>query len=131
MAYIKYKELTKYFNFRKEISVDDLPKYVTDYIEEKEQIVRAYKTKRDKGIFTDKRIILFDLRWFGTIKTIYTIPYKSISTIAVLYKRSTASLLFSMDSGYPMKINFVNMSDEGKMHLRKLYAETINKAILK
>ena len=29
---IKYKELTKYFNFNKIIEIDDLPEYVTDYI---------------------------------------------------------------------------------------------------
>ena len=33
MAYVKYKELTKYFNFNKEIEKDRLPKYVTDYVE--------------------------------------------------------------------------------------------------
>ena len=29
MAYIKYKELTKYFNFNKELDVKELPSYVT------------------------------------------------------------------------------------------------------
>ncbi|MEG0826230.1 MAG: PH domain-containing protein [Bacilli bacterium] len=130
MAYIKYKELTKYFNFKKEIDIESLPKYVTDYKLNDEIIIRAYKTRKDKGIFTDKRIILFDLKWFGTTKTIHTIPYRSISTIAVLYKGSKSSLLFSMDSGYQIRLNFVNMSAEDKMHLRKLYAETINKAML-
>ena len=37
MAYIKYKELTKYFNFNKIIEIDDLPEYVTDYIYKKKQ----------------------------------------------------------------------------------------------
>ena len=48
MAYIKYKELTKYFNFNKIIEIDDLPEYVTDYIYSDEKILEAYKTSRDK-----------------------------------------------------------------------------------
>lgn len=129
MAYMKYKELTKYFNFRKEIETDNLPRYVTDYLLDNETVVMGYVTRKDKGIFTNKRAILFDLRWFGLIKTIYIIPYKSISTSAVSFQKSKASLIFSMDSGYPLKLNFINLSPEGKMHIRKLYAEVINKAI--
>lgn len=130
MAYMKYKELTKYFNFRKEIDTDDLPKYVTDYLVKDENVISAYKTRKDKGIFTNKRAILFDLRWFGLIKTIHIVPYKSISSSAIAYKTNKVSLYFSMDSGYPIKLNFINMSPKGKMHLRKLYAETINKTII-
>ena len=129
MEYMKYKELTKYFNFRKEIETNNLPKYVKDYLFDDEKVVRGYVTRKDKGIFTDKRAILFDLRWFGLIKTIHIIPYKSISTLAVSYRKSKVSLFFSMDSGYPIKLNFINLSPEGKMHIRKLYAEVINKAI--
>lgn len=129
MAYMKYKELTKYFNFRKEIETDNLPRYVTDYLLDNETVVMGYVTRKDKGIFTNKRAILFDLRWFGLIKTIYIIPYKSISTSAVSFQKSKASLIFSMDSGYPLKLNFINLSPEGKMHIRKLYAEVINKSI--
>lgn len=127
MAYMKYKELTKYFNFRRELEIDTLPQYVEDYLLPNEKIVMAYKTRRDKGVFTDKRAILFDLRWFGTVKTIYVVPYKSISTAAITYRKHQASLVFSMDSGYPLKLNFINMSSKTKMHLRKLYAEVIAK----
>ena len=64
MAYIKYKELTKYFNFNKIIEIDDLPEYVTDYIYSDEKILEAYKTSRDKAVFTNKRMILFDVTPF-------------------------------------------------------------------
>ena len=56
MAYVKYKELTKYFNFNKEIPIDDLPKYVLDYVSDTENIFKAYKTIRDKAVFTDNGI---------------------------------------------------------------------------
>lgn len=131
MAYMKYKELTKYFNFKKEIDSENLPKYVMQYISEDEKVLRAYKTRRDKGIFTDKRAILFDLKWFGTVKTIHVIPYHSVSTAAIAFNRNKASWIFSMNSGYPLKLNFVNMDSGAKMRLRKLYVEVINEHILK
>ena len=68
MAYVKYKELTKYFNFNKEIEIKELPKYVLDYVNDNEKIYKAYKTKRDKAVFTDKRMILFDVSVLSTVK---------------------------------------------------------------
>ena len=43
MAYVKFKELTKSFEFNKELTIDDLPKYVLDYVSEKEFIYKCYK----------------------------------------------------------------------------------------
>ena len=131
MAYIKYKELTKYFNFNKELSIEKLDKYVTDYINDDEQIYLAYKTSRDKGVFTDKRMILFDcvgILNFNYTKKIHIIPYQSISTSAILFKLNTASILLSLDSGYQMKLNFIHLKDEDKTKLRKLFV-LINKYI--
>src|SRR5574344_1171178 len=127
MAYMKYKELTKYFDFTKKISIDSLPKYVMQYIDAKEIIIRVYRTRKDHEIFTDKRVILFDLRWNGLIKTIYTIPYDRISTSAIVYKPRTCSLLFAMDSGYPVKLNFLNMDSKAKTNLRIMYSKYINR----
>ena len=79
MAYIKYKELTKYFNFNKIIEIDDLPEYVTDYIYSDEKILEAYKTSRDKAVFTNKRLIVRDAQGLtGTKVEIYSLPYSSI-----------------------------------------------------
>ena len=60
MAYVKYKELTKYFNFNKEIDKDNLPKYVLDYVDEGEVIYKAYKTLRDRNFYRYKN----DIIWF-------------------------------------------------------------------
>jgi hypothetical protein len=60
MAYIKFKELTKSFYFNKEIDIESLPKYVTDYLSEDEKVYRAYQTKRDKAIFTNKSMLLLE-----------------------------------------------------------------------
>lgn len=129
MAYIKYKELTKYFNFNKEIDIDSLPQYVLDYTEPKEAIFKAYKTFRDKAIFTDRRMILFDVNLSQTVKKIHIIPYSSISTAAIQFKSNTASILISFDSGYQMKLNFVKMDGAAKTELRKLYVMIMSKVL--
>lgn len=122
MAYVKYKELTKYFNFNKEINIDDLPKYVMDYVEDGEKIYKAYKTLSDRGIFTDKRMILFDCSPIGKSKKIHIIPYKSISSGAILFKINSGAILLSFDSGYQMRLNFIKMDAAAKTELRKLFS---------
>ncbi len=129
MAYIKYKELTKYFNFNREISNDNLPSYVTDYVSNKETIYKSYKTKRDKALFTDKRMILFDVHPLWNSKKIHMIPYKSISTGAILFETNSASILLSFDSGYQIRLNFVKLDSKAKTELRKLYSTIMNTII--
>lgn len=121
MAYLKYKELTKYFYFYKRLDIDTLPKYVTDYIINNEKIYEAYATKRDKGIFTNKRIILFDIKMLNSVKQIHVIPYSSISTIAINFYQNSASLLIYVESGYPLTLKFRNLKAEEKTILRILY----------
>ena len=122
MAYIKYKELTKYFNFSKEIPIDNLPNYVTDYLDPNESIYKAYKTTRDKAIFTNQRMILFDVAPLSSSKKIHIIPYKSISSGAVLFRFTSGAILLSFDSGYQLKLNFVKMSANDKTELRNLFS---------
>jgi len=129
MAYVKYKELTKYFNFNKEIDVKDLPTYVTDYLDEKETIYKAYKTIRDKAVFTDKRMVLFDVNVTGINKKIHIIPYKSISSGAILFKVNSAAIFLSFDSGYQMRLNFIKLDPKEKTELRKLYSKIMNSVI--
>lgn len=122
MAYVKYKELTKYFNFNKEIDIDKLPKYVIDYVGENEKIYKAYKTMRDKALFTNKRMVLFDVDPIFNSKKIHIIPYHSISTGAILFSRNTSSIFLSFDSGYQLRLKFVRMDAKAKTELRKLYS---------
>jgi hypothetical protein len=126
MAYIKYKELTKYFNFNRRINEEDLPTYVTDYFKKDEKVIQAYQTSRDKGVFTNERMVLFDVNPLDGSKKIHIIPYSSISSSAILYKRSSASILFSFDSGYQMELKFVHLDARGKTDLRKLFSYIIN-----
>ena len=121
MAYIKYKELTKYFNFNKIIEIDDLPEYVTDYIYSDEKILEAYKTSRDKAVFTNKRMILFDVTPFTKKKRIHIIPYKEISSATIEFDLGTSAILLSIDSGYQIRLNFVHMHADEKTRLRLLF----------
>ena len=122
MAYMKYKELTKYFNFNKEIIIKDLPSYVTDYLYDDETIYKAYRTSRDKAIFTNDRMILFDVNPLNNSKKIHIIPYKSISSGAVLYSLKSGSIFLSFDSGYQLKLNFVRLTANDKTELRNLFS---------
>ncbi|MCR5483030.1 MAG: PH domain-containing protein [Bacilli bacterium] len=126
MAYIKYKELTKYFNFNAEIDTKELPSYVTDYMKSGEKPIQAYKTSRDKGLFTNERMILFDVNPLDGSKKIHIIPYSSISSGAILFKRTSGAILLSFDSGYQLKLNFVKLDAKGKTELRKLFSYMLN-----
>lgn len=126
MAYIKYKELTKYFDFKKEIEIKDLPDYTKEYVTDNEEILLGYQTSRDHAVFTDKTMILFDRDIIGTYKKIHIIPYKSISTSAICFKPGKAEILISLDSGYQMRINFINMNHEKKEHLKIVYKAMMN-----
>ena len=120
MAYIKYKEITKYFYFSSVILKDSLPKYVNDYKFDDEEFLVGYRTSRDHGVFSTQRIILFDN--FGQKKEVTTVPYKSISSCSVVFGLTGADLSLMLDSGYPMRIKFVKMRDTDKKRLRIIYS---------
>lgn len=121
MAYMKYKELTKSFYFYKPVPVDNLPKYITDYVGKNEKILGAYSTARDKGILTDRKIILFDVYGIQNNKQITILPYNSISSTSIIFKKTAVSLLMYMDSGYPVTLKFIRQTPEGKKHLRIIF----------
>ena len=98
------------------------------YILGGERILVAYKTTRDHGVFTDNKIILFDSLDNFSKKQIYTIPYKSISTISITFDKSTAVLDILLDCGYPVQLFFINLEPEDKLRLRILYT-VINRII--
>jgi hypothetical protein len=129
MAYAKFKELTKYFDFKAEVPTSRLPEYTTEYVRKDEEILLGYKTHRDHAIFTNKTMILFDRDIVGTYKKIHMIPYKSISTSAICFKPGKAEILLSLDSGYQMRINFVNMNHEKKEHLKVVYKTMMEESV--
>ena len=126
MSYIKFKELTNSFNFFKELKKEELPRYVIDYLDKGEKIWAAYATFRDKCIFTNKKILLFDQRGiFGKTKKIHYFPYGSISSSAIEYRTSKVIFHFSMNSSYQLKLSFVKLTPEDKKKLRVLYSNML------
>ena len=122
MAYIKFKELTKYFDFKDEILEEDLPDYTKEYVEANEHIVTGYKNSKDYVVFTDKKMILFDRDTLAVYyKKIHIIPYMSISTSAINFKPGKVEILFSLDSGYQLHINFIDMNHNKKENIKKVY----------
>lgn len=122
MAYIKFKELTKYFDFKIEVGYDNLTDYAKEYICDKEKFILAYKNSKDFVVFTDKRIILFDRDPMAALyKKIHIIPYYSISSSAINYKPGKVELLLSLDSGYQMHINFIDMNHDKKENIKAVY----------
>lgn len=126
--FIKYKEVTKNFNFSKAFNRDELPGYIKHYVLEGENILVAYKTQRDHGVFTDSQIVLFDSEKNMGRKQIYTIPYDSISTISITFDKDSAELNILLENGYPIVLNFINTEPEDKLRLRLLYT-VINRII--
>lgn len=130
MAYIKFKELSKYFDFKKEIDEDDLPDYTKEYVSSKESIIGSYKNSKDYVVFTDKRMILFDRDALGVAyKKIHMFPYTSISSSAINFKHGKVELLFSFDSGYQLHINFIEMNHLKKEKLKVIYKKMMNTKI--
>lgn len=122
MAYIKFKELTKYFDFKREVNTNELPEYTLEYVDEEEKIVMAYKNAKDYVVFTNKRLILFDRDTLSLYyKKIHIIPYMSISTSAINFKPGKVELLFSLDSGYQIHLNFIDMHHDKKENIKKVY----------
>ena len=122
MAYIKFKELSKYFDFKTEVYVDKLPDYTKEYVEDNETILIGYKNSKDYVVFTDRKMILFDRDTLALYyKKIHIIPYVSISTSAINFKPGKVEILFSLDSGYQLHINFLDMNHDKKETIKKIY----------
>lgn len=117
MAFIKFKPLTPKFNFHKVI--DELPKYVHDYIDD-EKVLFAYQTYKDVALFTDKQIVLFNKRGFGNnVKEISAIPYHSIVTTAVFFGKFTSEIKITLYNSFPLTLRFLSTID--KVTIKKTY----------
>ena len=130
MSYIKFKELAKYFDFKTEVPEDKLPEYAKEYVEDNEKIIQGYKNLKDYVVFTDKKMILFDRDTLAVYyKKIHMIPYSSISTSAINFKPGKVELLFSLDSGYQLHVNFIEMDHNKKENIKKIYKQMMKAKI--
>lgn len=131
MAYMKFKELTKYFDFKTEVlNVENLPDYTKEYVDDSEKVILAYKNSKDYVLFTNKKLILFDRDPLAVYyKKVHMVPYKSISSSAINFVPGKVELLFSLDSGYQLHINFVGMDHGKKENLKTVYKMMMKVAV--
>lgn len=114
-------EISRDLSFSKVINKKELPGYIKHYVLEDENILVAYKTSRDRAIFTDNKVVIFDtLKKIGR-KEIYTLPYKNIISVSVTFDIIDAELVLYLECGYPIKLRFVDLEAEDKIRLRLLY----------
>ena len=78
--------------------------------------------RSDYVVFTNRKMLLFDRDVLGVhYKKVHVVPYKSISTSAINYLVGKVEMLFSLDSGYQMHINFVGMNHDKKENLKRIF----------
>ncbi len=119
MAFMKFKPLTPKFNFHKEISLKEIPKYVYDYLND-ETIFFSYQTHKDVALFTDKQIILFNKRGLGgSIKEVSVVPYHSIITTSVFFGKLTSEIRITLYNTYPLTLRFLSTID--KVTIKKTF----------
>ncbi len=118
MKYPKSKIIAKQFCFYRAIEKKEVPAYVSQYIK-KEKILAIYQTERDYGVFTDKKIVLFD----NTTKSkqVYSIMYKAILSLSIVFQEESAEMDLLLDSGYQISLHFTKMNGIDKRRLRILY----------
>lgn len=126
MAYMKYKELTRTFNFRKKLPSEHVPEFISHYIEPNEMIIGIYGTRADTCVFTSKKLIIFDIGIIGRTKKIHMFYRDKISSSAIEYKADSISLYLSFDSGYQSRIRFVGFDADDKTEFRKIYMGFLN-----
>jgi len=72
-----------------ETSIYNIEKEYSEFLIENEKVIKVYKTIRDKILFTDRRIIFENVQGIGLKVSLYSLPYKNISSF---YKESAGLL---------------------------------------
>lgn len=115
---MQFKKMTDSFNFYGVLDKNNLPAYARQYVKN-EKVLTIYKTEKDHGVFTDKKIVLFENE--NKSKTIYTIPYKSISNLWITFNEDNAIVNLLLDSTGLISLRFVDMTGNDKLRLRILF----------
>lgn len=122
MAYIRYKAVTRDFNFSKSIELDKIPSYGKDYVCDDEIILATYNVGKDISIITDKKIIIFDNETkLKNKKEITTVPYNCVTAHSIMFHSNSCEIYLLLNTGNPMLLKFVNMDDTDKYRLRLVY----------
>lgn len=116
---LKRQDNNATFILQDNILNEDLPGYISHYILDDEKLLAAYKTENDHVAFSSTKIVIFDSENKG--KQIYTIFYKSISLINLLFEEKDAFIVINLESGKEIIIHFTNIKPKDKVRIRILY----------
>ncbi len=107
MAYIKFKPLTAELTYTKIINFDDLEEEVKKLFNEDEKVHIICQATRDLFILTNRGVTIVDCRGIrGFRRSIYTVPFKSISTYNIEIKNINTAFEIYTTSGYELKVRF-------------------------
>lgn len=116
------RKIIRNYDFSEVIKPETLPGYIKHYIVDDDKILTAYKTPNDHGVFTDRKVVLFDsIGKLKKKKKIYTIPYDTITTISVSFEDSMAELDMELNNGRVVNLRFDDLEAEDKVRIRLLY----------
>lgn len=121
MAYIKYKELTKYYHFSEELNVTNLPDYTYNFIEENEALLLAYADGTNMFILTSRKLIIFEVNTLLNKHKVHFFPYNHISSTAIETIPGRLAIYLSMDSGYQLRFYFVKLTKEKETRIISNY----------
>lgn len=121
MAYIKYKELTKYYHFSEELDVTKLPEYTYNFIEDNEALLLAYADGINMFIFTSRKLIVFEVNTLLNKHKVHFFPYNHISSTAIETIPGRLAIYLSMDSGYQLRFYFVKLTKEKETRIISNY----------
>ena len=108
MAFIKFKPIASHFNFFVSLRKEDLSAEDLEYVDNDEKVLLAYRSKRDLGIFTDKRNILIDKKGIrGFRKSIHAIKYESISSYSLNINNLDSLVEIITDSSHRLLMKFL------------------------
>jgi hypothetical protein len=108
MAFLKFKPLISKFNFRRTMKPEEITDDIKQYFVDGEEVLMAFISYRDIGIFTNQRILLIDYKGLhGFRKTVFTVRYCAVSSYALNIKTFDSSIDITTDSGYKLTLNFM------------------------
>ncbi len=108
MAFIKFKPIATQFRFFQMVESKDLEEEVLRYVDPNEKIILAVKSKRDYGIFTDKRLVLIDKKGIrGFRESIYAIKYDNITTYILNIHNFDSTIEMITNGAHKLKVSLL------------------------
>lgn len=107
MAFIKFKPLTPEMQFKALITFEEIPEDLKLFLETDEEVKYAFRSVRDIGIITNKRLLIYDFKGVrGFRREIHSIMYSAITACSIDIHNFDTTIKLTSDSGYQVLVNF-------------------------